>query len=407
MPTRTIDNGFLFFRPTLKDVFERLDDPQIQDRGLSKRFVAIHTGDTTRVITNSDFPLGFGQAYRVEIVDSCDKVLDNVTDRAYMYQSINPQTGVLNQYIELIQLPKAYSCQVHIKITHFSGTTRMSNLAAYSNPINIVSDVEGTSLLTYWDVGLRFGYDFSPINGTPKICQIRVRGSFRQLRPETPDETYTQVSAVDGNGIMIMKHSDDVLIARAFISEYCDNHGAKAFEYFRKMGVKYINNIRVTSLTQEIGDVLGSTNFFTANWKAYTIESEYYVDSFQIARPFALTAFSPSGLYTLTSFPSTMTGTFNYPITLGVGNVTVYDENGSIFAIFPSTAITVAGNSFSINISGETWVNGNYYVNFPAGLFIGALGQTVAVTGDEAWTFSISDGDWLDGDWDSSDWFTN
>ena len=410
MPVRILDSSFLYFQPSLQLVYDRLNDPDQFDPQLSKRMVQIHTSDTTRQVTNSDFPLAFGMDYKAELVTKCGVVLADVTGNVFMEQFVNSQTGIINQYIEIIQLPTAYTMPVHLKISHWAADVPLSNLVAYSNPFYISASTAGTSVVTYWDTGVRFGIDYAT---TGAICRIRIRGSFRELDDATTNETYTQVSAQDGNGIVIEKHSDDLIFTKKYLVEYTDNHGIKCFGYFRKHGVKYINGIRATSITQESAELLGSSNFRVSNWTVNFNESEYYVDSFQIAPNMALVIGSliPFGVYTAAGFPTTLQGSFNVPITLGTGTLSIYSPVLGRLGNFTEADITVVGNTFTINIAPLGLGIGNYYVNFTGktptsdGLFVSVFGQTVALSDNTTWPFEISEADYLNADYADNDYF--
>jgi len=106
------------------------------------------------------------------------------------------------------------------------------------------------------------------------------------------------------------------------------------------------------------------------------------------------------------TFPNEITGTFNYPITLGTGTLTVYLEDGTELYQFTETDISIAGNTFTIDISSLPFANGKYYINFTSGLFNSASGQTVSVVDETTWAFEISDGDYNNADYNNNDYFT-
>jgi len=51
-------------------------------------------------------------------------------------------------------------------------------------------------------------------------------------------------------------------------------------------------------MTTSYETVLGSSNFYRAEWNAFMDETEEFTDEPQIYTPFSLTSFSPSGVYT-------------------------------------------------------------------------------------------------------------
>lgn len=95
------------------------------------------------------------------------------------------------------------------------------------------------------------------------------------------------------------------------------------------------------------------------------------------------------------NFPNEIIGTFNKNITLGTGFLKVYKDN-ALFLTFDETDIVVTGNVFTIDITGLFPNNGNYYINFTTGLFIGSLFGEVypGITNTTDWAFIITNGEY-------------
>jgi len=134
-------------------------------------------------------------------------------------------------------------------------------------------------------------------------------------------------------------------------------------------------------------------------------ETEEYTDESMIANPYTLTPIAPTLSYTISSLPTTLSGNFTQNITLGTGNLIIYNSLNVAVAIYDQSAITVLGSGFSINISGDITVNDNYYVNFDSGLFVSVFGQTFPLTSKTEWKFSVRNADFKAGDWKAGDWF--
>jgi hypothetical protein len=99
------------------------------------------------------------------------------------------------------------------------------------------------------------------------------------------------------------------------------------------------------------------------------------------------------------NFPNEIIGTFNRNITLGTGLLTVYKDN-TLFLTFNENDIEVEDNVFTIDVSNLFPNNGEYYINFTAGLFsstlFGEVYPGIYNTTDWAFTIGIADFNSLD-----------
>jgi hypothetical protein len=95
------------------------------------------------------------------------------------------------------------------------------------------------------------------------------------------------------------------------------------------------------------------------------------------------------------NLPNQISGTFNKNVTLGTGFFKVYKDN-ALFLTFDETDIIVTGNVFTIDITGLFPNNGDYYINFTTGLFIGSLFGEVypGITNTTDWAFQITNGEY-------------
>ena len=95
------------------------------------------------------------------------------------------------------------------------------------------------------------------------------------------------------------------------------------------------------------------------------------------------------------NFPNEIIGTFNRNITLGTGFLKVYKDN-ALFLTFDENDIEVEDNVFTIDVSNLFPDNGEYYINFTAGLFSSTLFGEVypGIYNTTDWAFTIVDGDY-------------
>ena len=400
MVTRVIkDSAFIFLKPTMAEVYAELHEPQISDPYLRRQdFICLSPYETYRQQSNSSVNIQLGQDYVVQLVTLCGAVLVDVTDRVFIEEFQHRTTGLTNVYFEMINLP-AQSQPVCLK---FTAPILSAKTAFYSNPFVIQDRPRETTRLDYWSRELFDGVDYET---TDALLSIRVLGHFTQPKPQEQVQVYSQTSARGSINTQIESIGTE-LQPWAFTCEYITNHGLKAFQSFRRTPIKYINGIRCTSMTTSYETVLGSSNFYRAEWNAFMDETEEYTDESMIANPYTLTPIAPTLSYTISSLPTTLSGNFTQNITLGTGNLIIYNSLNVAVAIYDQSAITVLGSGFSINISGDITVNDNYYVNFDSGLFVSVFGQTFALVSKTDWKFSVRNADFKAGDWKAGDWFT-
>ena len=394
---RIIDNAFLYLKPMLEEVFATLHEPQIATIH-HYDFICLSPYERYRQQSNSSVNIQLGQDYVVQLVTLCGTVIVDVTDRVFIEEFQHRTTGLANVYFEMINLP-AQSQPVCLK---FTAPILSAKTAFYSNPFVIQDRPKETTRLDYWSRELFDGVDYET---TDALLSIRVLGHFTQPKPQEQVQVYSQTSARGSINTQIESIGTE-LQPWAFTCEYITNHGLKAFQSFRRTPIKYINGIRCTSMTTSYETVLGSSNFYRAEWNAFMDETEEYTDESMIANPYTLTPIAPTLSYTISSLPTTLSGNFTQNITLGTGNLIIYNSLNVAVAIYDQSAITVLGSGFSINISGDITVNDNYYVNFDSGLFVSVFGQTFPLTSKTEWKFSVRNADFKAGDWKAGDWFT-
>ena len=394
---RIIDNAFLYLKPMLEEVFATLHEPQIATIH-HYDFICLSPYERYRQQSNSSVNIQLGQDYVVQLVTLCGTVLVDVTDRVFIEEFQHRTTGLTNVYFEMINLP-AQSQPVCLK---FTAPILSAKTAFYSNPFVIQDRPKETTRLDYWSRELFDGVDYET---TDALLSIRVLGHFTQPKPQEQVQVYSQTSARGSINTQIESIGTE-LQPWAFTCEYITNHGLKAFQSFRRTPIKYINGIRCTSMTTSYETVLGSSNFYRAEWNAFMDETEEYTDESMIANPYTLTPIAPTLSYTISSLPTTLSGNFTQNITLGTGNLIIYNSLNVAVAIYDQSAITVLGSGFSINISCDITVNDNYYVNFDSGLFVSVFGQTFALVSKTDWKFSVRNADFKAVDWKAGDWFT-
>jgi methionine-rich copper-binding protein CopC len=110
-----------------------------------------------------------------------------------------------------------------------------------------------------------------------------------------------------------------------------------------------------------------------------------------------LQSLSPVDNNTAVAVGANLIVSFNEPIKIGTGTLTVFNADGSVFrsiAITDATQISVNGQQATINPGIDLVAGRGYYVNWSAGAFTDLAGNPHAgLTGSTAWNFSTGSSD--------------
>lgn len=382
------DYSIIFLKPTLEQVYGYLDDTPIANI-FNRDYITLSPNEFYTQITNVQDGINMGADAKVELVDCCDRVLVDITSKTTISQWNHIVTGKSQMTYEIVNIGQAFNVPVHLKFTQ---QTNPDNVF-YSNPFKVSNDLAGTTRIDYSGFGVMFGWDWA----TPNVkCSIRVKGYFTKYDPKTARQSYL---ATNGTTLSLY---DTPSIPKLFNVEYQDNYGLRAFEYISYLcsSVVYLRGktsgygLRCTKIEPTSEGVLGSSNFFKAAFGAYMSDTDDYTPIYQITPNFALTSKYPLGIYRDTEIPTEIIGTFNYPIVLGTGVLSIIDEDGEVVIDYTQDDIVVVGSTFTIDISALSLANGNYYINFTSGLFNNAAGQTYSILENNddlnEWPFTIA-----------------
>ncbi|MBN8460161.1 MAG: Ig-like domain-containing protein [Verrucomicrobia bacterium] len=103
-----------------------------------------------------------------------------------------------------------------------------------------------------------------------------------------------------------------------------------------------------------------------------------------------VTALSPANNATNVALGTSLTITFNEPITVGSGTARIYKaDNSLVDTLSPPTDVSFEGNVAYIYPTSVLAVNTSYYVQVDAGMFTDVAGNPMAaITGTTSWTFT-------------------
>jgi len=344
--------------------------------------ICLSPDETYLQTTNTPLGIAFDGNYEVTIVDCNDVELQDITNNV----AINERTinGLPQIDFEIVNIGSDYYAKtVFLKFKH-----TVSNYVWYSNPLNITNYfINETS---------RFDYK----NATDSFYQsIRLKTYFTVNDAESQSSEYV---TYDGKKLTSRLITTEI---EKYIFDKIDNFTYRRLNNLLSRNIIYLNGNRVTDKqTLPSKDRAGDSNIFNIDFKVAIDYNETYTEVLQIFEQLALVDQTPLGFYS-SFIPTEIIGSFNRNITLGVGTLTIYKDN-VLFATYNQGDIAVVDNEFTIDILGLLVDNGDYYINFTSGLFTDALGNTIAITNDTDWAFSLIDGEFSATDFDNTEFLT-
>lgn len=390
---------FSFIR--LKDNFD--DAKNINDRSVTEiyYFDYIHLSplEAYTQITNVSGGISFGGSYKVEIVDCAETVLQDITPNVFI-EEFTGEDGNTQIKFEVINITTDY----YNKTVYFKFSSTISDDAYYSNPLKVTDyQKEQTTFFQYknYDNYKGIGYENAQV-----YQSIRLKTYFDIPIDESEISNYFQISRNREISARVL----DKQFERYQI-DYIHRFGYDRTNALLKHDVIYVDGARMTNKAFiESNDMLSDSNVFNSNFtiaKNYNDTLDY---EYQIFEGIKFTPEEPIDTYTLATLNDQITGSFNVPITINEGTLTIYNAlDDSVMETYTQADITIEGGS-GILIDGalESIVsNGNYYIQFDAGLFSFVGIEFEGINNKTDWAFVVQDADYDSADYSSVDYLTN
>lgn len=336
--------------------------------------------------------VSFVGGIKVELIDSCQTVLQNVTN-FFAYDTFI-QDGLPQINWEFGKVGKDYYYKpLFLKITdlinedvYYSSRFLMTNM-----------DSELSTNFVYTE-NTRFRgipYDLKPF-----YQQVRFYKCFYKDSANTSNlKEYTQTSG------RIMNYRNITTFIKSFVFDKLDIAIDNRMNEMFAHSIVYANGERVKLQSYESKEIVGDSNWKSAIIKVNP-QDEYFTLDGQLLEGFTLDTFTPSGSYTVDLFPNDIIGVFNQVITLGVGTLKIYDQFNTLITTFTEDDIIVDGNLFGIVNSSFVKNLKGYYVLISDGLFKGDGCSDFKVTNPADLTFEIVGGQYDSEDYDTTNDYT-
>jgi hypothetical protein len=334
--------------------------------------------------------VSFVGGIKVELIDSCGTILQNVTD--FFYYDTFVQDGLPQITWEFGKVGVDYYYKpLFLKITDLIN----QNIYYSSRFLMTNMDSELSTNFVYTE-NTRFRgipYDIKPF-----YQQVRFYKCFYKDSSNTSNlKEYTQT-----NG-KIMNYRNVTTFGKSFVFDKLDIAIDNRMNEMFAHSVVYANDERIKLQSYESKEIAGDTNWKTAIFKANP-QDEYFTLDYQVYEPLSLVSFTPNGFYSAVTFPINIVGTFNKTITLGVGTLKVYDEFNNLIVTFTQADISLVGSTFTINNSSFVLNFKKYYIIISEGLFVALGCNSFSIKNITDWTFEIGAGQYDSVDYDTNDY---
>ena len=335
--------------------------------------------------------VSFVGGIKVELIDSCETVLENVTN-FFAYDTFI-QDGLSQINWEFGKVGKDYYYKpLFLKITDLVN----QNIYYSSRFLMTNMDSELSTNFVYTE-NTRFRgipYDIKPF-----YQQVRFYKCFYKDSANTSNlKEYTQTSG------RIMNYRNITTFIKSFVFDKLDIAIDNRMNEMFAHSVVYANDERIKLQSYESKEIVGDTNWKSAIIKVNPQE-EYFTLGVQVLEDLTLDLI-PSGSYTVDLFPNDIVGTFNQVVALGVGTLKIYDEFNTLIVTFTEEDITLVDNEFTIDNSAFTKTLKSYYIIITEGLFIGLGCNSFKVSNINEFTFEIIGGQYDPEDYDTTNDYT-
>jgi len=354
-------------------------------------YIQQKTNETFYVITNSLTSIAFAGSIKVELVDECDTVKADISDR-FFYDTF-VKDGINQLSFEFGMVNKDfYNTALFLKITD-----QVNGNIFYSNAF-LVTD--------YFELSTRFEF----------TSQNRFRGTAYDLNPGYQTirfaNCYRQDDAGKNNSSEYTNTFGGITSFRAtrtpgdkYIFKKFDIAIAKRIDEMLNHPVVYANGERIVRMEFKPGPIQGDTNFKTAEI-TLSPKEEYLSVGYQLFEPFEIVNFTPSGAYTTPGFPNDIEFSFNKASILKTGTLKIFNTSNVLIATFTESDISFSAGVYTIDNSAFVTTLADYYVFISEGLFESTGGEKFKVEDTAKLPFSIVAPDYSSSDY-SSDYRRN
>jgi hypothetical protein len=385
------DYSFIRLEPTLSLARYTRNSPVATI--VNNWFIRFETDKTYFQISNTKTGIAFDGNYTVFVVDCSGNELLDITNKVAIFEFIDNR-GLPQIAFEITNIGTDYYMQeVSLRFRHSSV---LSNVF-YSNPILITNyQKQFNTFFEYRSYKDFFGTAYNKVN---KYQAISLHCYFDVNNAEESSKEYTST-----DGIRVTSNVISTDLEKYIFEKGIDNFTYRRLNKLLTNSVIYVNGNRMTNkLVNQSDERIGDTNRFNQEFEIAVNYNETKDYEYQLFSLLELTAKEPLGAISI--IPTEIVGTFNQTITKNTGNIYLY-KDAVLFATFTQNDIDVVGSVFTIDISGLTIDEAEYYILIDSGLFSGITGNYNGISNSTDWSFELVEGEYEDSDYDENDYLT-
>jgi hypothetical protein len=349
--------------------------------------------------TNYEGGLSFAGEFEARVVGLCDTELKVITNNVFIEEYIDYNGNTQNN-IEIIGIGEDFHGRnVCIKITH-----PPSNRSYYTRPIKITNKrIDKTYRFDYINNGNLLDIDYE---SSLKYQSIRLKCEYKLPDNKTEVGEYYQLST--GNSISTR------LLTNIKDTYFCENADYFIFLRLQKLfshDTIYIDNKRITTNpVVNVDSRQGKSNLMNLNFEASVNDRDTYTYNYQIFEGLQPIFFEPHGNYITGTTFTKFEVTWNVPIEINTGTITVYDGTTFIDSFNEGSMSVFQENKLRVDIAGsviQNPANSTYHIHVTAGLVSALTDTNEAIEDTETWCFTLADADFNGSDFNNQDFFTD
>jgi hypothetical protein len=365
-------------------------DPRIVELPYSG-FVRLRTDETILQTTNSSINISFVSTVKAELVDSCNKLVKDISDNFY-YIGFIDHKGVSQISFEFGYIGVDY----YSKPLHLRLTDNVNGNIYYSTNFLITNyEDKKSTRFDYFNTKTLEGtnYELAPFKQSIRLSNVY----FSDVEDETEKR-----SRIDINGTNL-NFKSTVTYYNKYICDGIDIQTKRALDFVFRHSVVYIDGQRCTLKDFTKDERKGTTNMFSGEF-IVNPQDEYYEWAVQVFEDLKLLTLElpHNTITTITGVPAIFKMNFNKPIEI-LSNLAIKLYKNDTFVA--NGTPSVDGQSVEIDFGAYIFENGVYKITVSEGIYSELLNFDGINIGD--WKFTIVPPDYSEDDYDSNDYLTN
>lgn len=362
--------------------------------------VHLLTTETYLQISNTPNGISFQSDYTASLVNCANEVIEDVTKHIFISE-FQSSTGLQQIAFEIVNLPTDHGYDVlYLRIESNSN----SNYVFWSSPFIVTDDSkEYTTRFDYWLNSDYKGIDYT-VSGFKQ--SIRLSVYFNQALDETDIEAYTPITTGRTVG------------TRAIISEYDEFYVERFNSYFlRRLNVLLTHDsLYLDCVNSEFFQALEFTerielsNLIETSFLVSRDQSNLFEFEYQIYEGINAISFTPNSSYTVGNVPENGIIEFNQEVSLEIGEIRLYAEDGDLLNIWNENNLNAIGNTIQTDSNLNIYANTirGYYFQVDNTLISSSAGELYQGIDDtNTWVFVIQTGEYNAAEYNNDEYITD